>query len=312
MGQGSVGRVDSQPLAVRTERLCKSYGDVVALTDVDLAVEPGEVLGYLGPNGAGKTTTLRLLLGMLRPTAGRAEVLGLDAWRDSVEVHRRVGYLPGEPALYDRLTGAQTVTYFASLRRDADTKHAEALAARLDLDLSRPARALSKGNRQKLAVVLALMSQPQLLVLDEPTSGLDPLVQQEFYAILREHSASGGSVLLSSHVLAEVQRVADRVGIIRAGRLVAVERLDELRAKSLHHVAARFADPVSHEEFSGVSGVRDLVVEDHAMRCSAPQAALDELLKRITRHTVADLDCAEADLEETFLAYYGVGGPDAA
>jgi ABC-2 type transport system ATP-binding protein len=297
---------------VRTEGLGKTYGDVVALTDVDLTVKRGEVLGYLGPNGAGKTTTIRLLLGMLRPTTGRAEVLGLDAWRDSVAIHRRVGYLPGEPAVYDRLTGTQAVAYFASLRGDADTKHAESLAQRLDLDLTRPARALSKGNRQKLVVVLALMSQPELLVLDEPTSGLDPLVQQEFHAILREHTATGGTVLLSSHVLAEVPRAADRVGIIRSGRLVAVERLDDLRAKSLHHLSARFGDEVVDDGYAAIDGVRDLVLGPRSMSCSAPQAALDALLKRIAQRPVVDLECAEADLEETFLAYYGAGDPDAA
>jgi ABC-2 type transport system ATP-binding protein len=297
---------------ISTESLTKRYGSTLALRGVDLTVEPGEVLGYLGPNGAGKTTTIRLLLGMLRPTGGRASVLGLDAWRDSVEVHRRVGYLPGEPALYPRLTGRQLAAYFGHLRGNGEEKQAAILADRLDLDLDRPARALSKGNRQKLAVVIALMSRPELLILDEPTSGLDPLIQQEFYALLREHRAAGGSVLLSSHVLAEVQRVADRVGIIRAGRLIAVERLDDLRAKSLHHVVARFGDDVSAGEFSDIPGVRDLVVEPRMLVCSAPQSALDAILKRIARHAVDDLECAEADLEETFLAYYGTGDVDAA
>jgi len=210
-------------VVIRAAGLGKSFGATVALRDVDLIIGGGEVFGYLGPNGAGKTTTLRLLMGMLRPTAGRATVLGLDAWRDAVEVHHRVGYLPGEPALYGRLTGRQHVSYFGHLRRDADGKRAVLLADRLDLDLDRPARELSKGNRQKLAVVLAMMSGPELLVLGEPTSGLDPIVQQEFYALLREQTAAGGCVFLSSHVLGEVQRVADRIGVVRAGRLIAVE-----------------------------------------------------------------------------------------
>lgn len=297
---------------VRTEGLGKSFGATVALQDVDLTIERGEVFGYLGPNGAGKTTTLRLLMGMMRPTSGRAIVLGLDAWRDAVAVHRRVGYLPGEPSLYGRLTGRQHVSYFGHLRRDADGTRARLLADRLDLDLRRPARELSKGNRQKLAVVLALMSEPDLLVLDEPTSGLDPIVQREFHALLSEQTGRGGSVLLSSHVLGEVQRIADRIGLVRAGRLISVERMSDLRAKSLHHVGARFGDEVSASEFAAVPGVRDLAVTGRSLTCSAPQSALDGLLKRITRHPVVDLDCAEAELEETFLAYYGTGGDDAA
>lgn len=302
----------SSAVVIRTERLSKSYGRTPALRELDLTIGRGEIFGYLGPNGAGKTTTLRLLLGMLRPTAGRAQVLDRDAWRDAVAVHRRVGYLPGEPALYDRLTGRQHADYFRHLRGGGDPARAVQIADRLDLDLHRPVRTLSKGNRQKLAVLLALMSGPELLLLDEPTSGLDPLVQQEFFALLREHTGAGGAVLFSSHVLGEVQRVADRIGVLRAGRLVAVERLEELRAKSLHHVSARVGDQISASEFSGIAGVRDLAVEDHQMRCSAPQSALDPLLKQITRHPVVDLECAEAELEETFLAYYGLGDNGAA
>ncbi len=243
-------RLRSEPGAVtdvamvQTTGLSKSYGRVPALSDVSLCIGGGEVFGYLGPNGAGKTTTLRLLMGLIRPTAGSAAVLGFDAWHDSAEIHRRVGYLQGEAALYDRLTGRQHISYFCHLRGTGDQSGAIKLADRLDLDLDQAARTLSKGNRQKVAVVLALMSAPQLLILDEPTSGLDPLVQQEFLTILREHTARGGSVLLSSHVLAEVQRIADRIGVLRAGRLIAVERLEVLRARSLHHITARFTAPV--------------------------------------------------------------------
>jgi ABC-2 type transport system ATP-binding protein len=200
----------TEALVVRTEGLTKAYGQRVALTDLCLEIGAGEVFGYLGPNGAGKTTTLRLLAGMLRPTSGRAHVLGYDAWRDSVEVHREMGYLSGEPALYDRLTGREHAAYLGFLRHHVTPDRVEELSVRLDLDLDRPARELSKGNKQKLALVLAMMSTPTLLVLDEPTGGLDPIAQQEFHQILREHTDGGGSVLLSSHVLSEVQRVADR------------------------------------------------------------------------------------------------------
>jgi ABC-2 type transport system ATP-binding protein len=290
---------------VRLCALTKIYGRTTALRDVTLTIRAGEVFGYLGPNGAGKTTTIRLLMGLLRPTSGSAQVLGHDAWSDSVDVRRHTGYLPGEAILYDRLTGRQHVEYFTYLRGERDTKRALLLAQRLDLDLERPARALSKGNRQKLAVVLALMSAPTLLVLDEPTSGLDPFAQEEVLTLLREHTAQGGTVLLSSHILAEVQRIADRVGILRAGSLIAVERLDDLRGKSMHHVTARLADEIAAEEFSAISGLRDLVVAEGAVTCRAPQSALDALVKLLGRHRIIDLECAEAELEETFLAYYG-------
>jgi ABC-2 type transport system ATP-binding protein len=289
---------------VRTRGLTKHYGRTVALRDLDLEVERGEVFGYLGPNGAGKTTTLRLLMGLLHPTSGSAEIDGLDTWRQSVEVRRRVGYLSGEPALYGKLTGAQHVEYLGHLRGEDARAAAGRYADRLDLDLARPSRELSKGNRQKLAMVLALMSQPPLLVLDEPTGGLDPLAQQEFYAILREHTADGHSVLLSSHVLSEVQRVADRVGVLREGRLVAVDRLANLRERSLHHIRATFTEAVDAAAFAALPGLRDLRVEDHSLSCSAPERALDAVIKEVGRHTVVDFECAEAELEETFLAYY--------
>ncbi|NIJ12458.1 ABC-2 type transport system ATP-binding protein [Saccharomonospora amisosensis] len=289
---------------VSTRGLSKTFGDTVALSELDLDVRSGEIFGYLGPNGAGKTTTLRLLLGMLKPLAGKARILGHDCWREQVAVHRLVGYLPGDPALYGHLTGAQHVEYFGALRGGERHGHAAELAQRLGLDLRRAARTLSRGNRQKLGIVLALMSRPELLVLDEPSSGLDPIMQRELHGLLREHTARGGAVLLSSHVLAEVQRVADRIGILRAGRLIAVERIDELRSKSLHRVSAWFSDEVAAAEFAGIPGVRQLEVGDRWLTCGVPRSALDDLLKRISRHPVMDLECVEAGLEETFLAYY--------
>lgn len=191
-------------------------------------------------------------------------------------------------------------------------KRAVAVAERLDLDLDRPAKALSKGNRQKLAVALAFLSDPALLILDEPTSGFDPLVQQEFHALLREHTAAGGGALLSSHVLGEVQRVADRIGVLRAGRLIAVEDMATLRARSLHRVRARFDDDVSSADFAAVPDLRDLAIAGRTVTCSAPATALDALCRAMVRHRLADLECTEADLEETFLAYYGAEQHDAA
>jgi ABC-2 type transport system ATP-binding protein len=292
------------------EGLSKRFGRTLALDAVGFAIEPGEVFGYLGPNGAGKTTTIRLLLGMIRPSAGSAHIHGSDTWREAVAVHRLVGYVPGEPSTYPRLTGRQHVDYLCHLRRRDDRARAQALADRLDLDLERRAKTLSRGNRQKLAVVLAVMSQPRVLVLDEPTSGLDPLVQREFHAVLREHTETGGSVLLSSHILGEVQRVADRIGVVREGRLVAVERLADIAAKSLHHVRAAFGEGVAAEEFAGIPGVTDLEVNGRALTCKATQSSLDALLKKVSVHPVVDFECAEAELDEMFLAYYG-GGTDA-
>ncbi|HET8989340.1 MAG TPA: ABC transporter ATP-binding protein [Humibacillus sp.] len=297
---------------IETDRLTKAFGDTVALRDLTLEVAPGEVFGYLGPNGAGKTTTLRLIMGLIRPTSGSATVLGLDAWRDAVQIHARVGYVPGELALYDRLTGYDHVDYLAALRGTRRPSRADQLADQLDLDLQRPARELSRGNRQKVALVLALMSEPELLVLDEPTGGLDPMVQRTVQALILDHAGAGGAVLLSSHVLGEVQRVASRIGVLRSGRLVAVERLDDLRSKSLHHVEVQFAAAAPTTILDGVPDLRDIRVEGPTLQCSAPQSSLDALLKVVSTQPVVDFACAEAELEETFLAYYGTGDTDAA
>lgn len=299
------------PIVV-TRGLTKRYGRTLALHDLELEIVRGEVFGYLGPNGAGKTTTLRLLMGLLRPTAGSAQIDGLDTWAESVGVRRRVGYLSGEPALYGRMTGRQHVDFLGHLRKAQTSAAADRFAERLVLDLDRPAQELSKGNRQKLALVLALMAGPPLLVLDEPSGGLDPLAQQEVHSLLREHADGGGAVLLSSHVLSEVQRVADRVGVLRSGRLIALDRLEALRGRALHHVQATFAHPVDAADFAAIEGVRDLVVSGRTLTCSLPESALDGLVKTLAGHVVVNLVCAEAELEETFLAYYGGGDPDAA
>lgn len=297
--------------AITTAGLSKSYGRQPALVDVDLSVDAGEIFGYLGPNGAGKSTTLRILMGMLRPTSGSATVLGLDCWSSAPRVHRRVGYVPGELALYEKMTGLDHVSYFGQVGARGGRSRATDIADRLDLDLGRPVRVMSRGNRQKLGLVLALMSSPELLILDEPTTGLDPIMQREFDEVLREHTAAGGTVLLSSHVLSEVQQVADRIGVLREGRLIAVEKLHTLRQKSLHHLVVEFADPVRAEVFRDVAGVRDLVVDGRTLRCDAPEQALNALIQRVAKFTVVDLECAEADLEETFMTYYGTESSDA-
>jgi ABC-2 type transport system ATP-binding protein len=289
---------------IETEQLTKSYGAHRGIVDVDLAVEQGEVFGFLGPNGAGKTTTIRLLLDLIRPTRGRATVLGLDATRDAVAIHRRVGYLPGEFTLYDRLTGAQTLDYFANLRGGVDRAYQRSLAERFDLDRSRRFREYSKGNKQKVGLVVALQHRPELLVLDEPTSGLDPLVQQTFFEVMREAVAEGRTVFLSSHVLSEAERMCDRVAIIREGRLVKVDRVDALRSMATHQVELRFTGSVPAEEFERIAGVTGVSAEDHVlrMRVTGPIAPV---VRAAARFELVDFVSQEPGLEETFLAEYG-------
>lgn len=297
--------------AIQAEGLTKSYGESRGVVDLTFEVERGEVFGYLGPNGAGKTTTIRLLLDLIRPTQGRALVLGLDARRESVEVRRHVGYVPGELALYPRLTGREHLSFFAGLRGGVDPSHVDELVERLDLDLDRPVADLSKGNRQKVGLVQALMHRPALLVLDEPTSGLDPLVQQEFYRLVRERTSAGGTVLLSSHVLSEVEHVADRVAIIREGRLVVVEDVAGLKARAVRRVVVHFAAPVAAAPFASLAGVRSVEADGSALRFEV-EGSLDTLVKAIAAHEVLDVVSHEPDLEEIFLSYYREGERGAA
>ena len=221
--------------AIRTSGLTKDYGRGRGLFELDLQVAQQEVFGYLGPNGAGKTTTIRVLMGLIRPTAGSAYIFGLDCVRDAVDMKRKVGYLPGDVPQFGSLRGSEVVAYLGGMRGGVDRKVVRALSERFDLDLGRRFREYSSGNKQKLAIVLAFMHRPDLLILDEPTSGLDPLNQQEFYALLRETREAGATIFLSSHVLSEVEHVCDRVGILRAGRLVKVADLEELRRARAQH-----------------------------------------------------------------------------
>lgn len=288
---------------VRAESLTKRYGGHRGVEELSFEVVPGEVFGYLGPNGAGKTTTIRLLLDLLRPTSGRIEVLGLDPRRDGPRIRSRIGYLPGDLRLYERLTGRELLAYLARLRRLQDGAAGVRLAGRFQLDLDRPIKALSKGNRQKVGLVQALMHRPELLVLDEPTSGLDPLVQQVFYDVVREATGEGRTVFLSSHVLSEVQHIADRVAVIREGRLELAESIETLRTRAFTRVEATFAAPPPAGAFDGLPGVREL--ERHgAVVLFALHGAADPLVKALARFEVVGLDIHEADLEDVFLALY--------
>lgn len=286
---------------VETEGLTKFYGSRRGLEDLTLEIRPGEVFGYLGPNGAGKTTTIRLLLDVIRPTSGRATVFGAGT-RDP-RVRARIGYLPGELALEGRERAREYLQFLANVRGGVSRGRIDDLAERLDADLSARMGELSKGNKQKVGLIQAFMHEPELLILDEPTSGLDPLVQHEFLAMVREARTAGHTILMSSHVLAEVEHVADRVGIVRGGRLVAVEDVAALRERAVRHVEFHFDAPVPREAFDGLSGVRDLLVEGASLRCTI-DGRPDALVKAAARFTVVHMVSAEPDLEEIFLTYY--------
>jgi len=296
--------------AIETSSLSKTYRATRAVVDLFLRVEPGQVFGYLGPNGAGKTTTIRMLLGLQRPSTGRAAVLGLDAQVDSVEIHRRIGYLPGELALYPRLCGRQHIDLFARARGVRDRSFALQLCERFAVVLDRPARELSKGNRQKLGLVAAFMHRPELLILDEPTSGLDPLMQDEFERLVRETVADGRTVFLSSHELDEVQRLADRVAIIRSGRLVASDTVERLRRNTPLRVEARFRRPVDPTSFAKLAGVSVTARDGDGITLQVA-GPLAPVLTEIASHDPLDVLSRHADLDELFLELYRDPPPEA-
>ena len=289
---------------ILTRGLSKHFGEVRALDSLDLEIESGEIFGFLGPNGAGKTTMIRTILDELHPTSGNATILGLDSHRDSVEIRRHIGYLPSDIALYPDLSGRDTLKYLANLRGGVDWRVVENLAARFKADLSKKVGNLSSGNRQKIGLVQAFMNEPELLIMDEPSSGLDPLIQSEFHQILEEISAEGRTVFLSSHTLSEVQQVADRVGIIRHGRLVALETLADLRSKSMRKIDIQFADRTGGESFAGLEGVREVVDSGDRVTLSFDGRMADLLAVLAAGGNVLDIATREADLEEIFLTYY--------
>ena len=296
---------------IQIERLTKSYGAHRGITELDLDVAEGEIFGFLGPNGAGKTTTMRVLLDLIRPTSGRALVFGIETTADPVAIHRRVGYLPGEFDLYDRLTGAQTITYFGNLRGGVDRTYVDSLIQRLDLDPSRKFKEYSKGNKQKVGLIVALQHRPDLLILDEPTVGLDPLVQQTFFELVREARADGRTIFLSSHIIDEVDRTCDRVAIIREGRLVQVDRIEAIRRLAFHHVELSFGTPVPTALFSELPGVHDVELHENTirMRVIGPIGAV---IAAAAPHGLVDVVSREPNLEDVFLAQYGEQPIDAA
>ncbi len=290
--------------AVRTQGLSKRYGRVVALQDLDLELAPGEVVGYLGPNGAGKTTTIRLLLGLIRPTGGRAEVFGLDCRRCAVEAHRRLAYVAGEASLWPSLTGAETLHLLGRVHGRVDLAYRDELIERFALDPSRKVRTYSKGNRQKLILIAALMTRAELLLLDEPTAGLDPLMEQAFRHCVGEARERGQTVFLSSHILSEVEALCDRVAIVRDGVLVESGTLAELRHLSALTVEATFDGTVP--DLSRVPGVTGIVRDGHLVRLQV-QGDVEPLLRALGEAGVQRLLSREPSLEELFLAHYGAG-----
>ena len=297
-------------LVIATDGLHKAYGQTQALRGLDLQVRSGEVFGFLGPNGAGKTTTIRILLDVIRASAGSARVLRLDPRRDGLAVRRRVGYLPGDFVVDGRQSGEELLTYLGNLRGGVPRARIVSLAERLQLDLGPRIRTLSKGNRQKVGLIQAFMHSPELLILDEPTAGLDPFLQQEFAAMTREVVAEGRTVFMSSHVMSEVQKTSDRVGVIRDGVLVAVEDVDSLLDTSARHIEIVFAHHVAREEFAGLDGVSELRVDGPVLRCRFEGRA-DALVKAAAEHTVLSITSEEPDLEEVFFHRYASGtAPD--
>jgi len=293
-----------EPVIV-ADGLTKYYGKTPGIVDLNLEVARGEVFGFLGPNGAGKSTTIRTFLDLLHPTGGSATILGRDSHRDSVEIRRHLGYIPGDLAMYNHMTGRELCTYFSALRGVDTTQRVNSLAGRFDLDLDRKIGSYSSGNRQKVGIVQAFMHDPELLILDEPSAGLDPLMQQEFYGLLDEVHAGGSTVFLSSHILPEVERVADRIGIVRNSRLVAVDSVHDLKAKARRHFQIVFSVPVDPGEFADLPGVlsADTSHDGHGVdvRIEGP---VNDVLGKAAQHPMENIISHEGDLEEAFLAYY--------
>lgn len=291
---------------IQMQALTHRYGKFTAVKDVNLTVNRGEIFGFLGPNGAGKTTTIRTLLDFIRPTEGSAKIFGLDVRQHSVEIRRRLGYMPSELTLWENWTGAQYVRWLSQVHGKNVMPEAERLAERLQYDLKRSLSGMSTGMKRKMGLIAALAHKPELLILDEPTNGLDPLMQAAFHALMLEAKAEGRTVFLSSHILPEVEHICDRVGIIRAGELQAVETVENLTRVAFRWMTLTFDQPVRVNGFQEIRGVSDYEVQGNQIKMKISGGAdLDQLIKLAAQHTVTDLKFEQPTLEEIFLAYYG-------
>lgn len=295
-------------IVIQTFNLTHRYGKFTALRNLNLEVRRGEIFGYLGPNGAGKTTTIRTLLDFIRPSAGSATIFGLDTRRDSLAIRTRLGYLPSELTLWENWTGVQYIRWLEELRRKSFMAEAERMAERLEFDLNRPLSGMSTGMKRKIGIIAAMAHKPELLILDEPSNGLDPLMQKVFHDMMREVRAEGRTVFLSSHNLPEVEQICDRVGIIRAGELEAVETIADLTQVSFRWLTFTFDQPIDVDGFKRIAGVSDFSLNGDGkqvrMRVGG-DGSLDEVIKCAARHTIKDLKVEQPTLEEVFLTYYG-------
>ena len=290
---------------IKIENLTKYYGKVKALSSLNLDVDEGEIYAFIGPNGAGKSTTIRILLGMLNPTEGFVEVLGeIPSQKNIVHLFDNIGYLPGELATYEKLTGRETIKFFGNLKHVSDWSYIESLIERLDFDSTRKTKDLSKGNKQKLGLILALMNKPKLLVLDEPTSGLDPLMQQTAIDLLKEIQQNGTTIFLSSHIFSEIDKVAETVGFIKEGELIVEDELDTLKANAVKSLSIEFKHPIPEDLFKDSTNIQIVESKDTSVTINVT-GPVDGVIKKISQFEVVDLLSEEASLEDVFMNYYG-------
>ncbi|MEN2983611.1 MAG: ABC transporter ATP-binding protein [Dictyoglomaceae bacterium] len=290
-------------IIIETKNLTKYYGKYRGVIDLNLEIYEGEIFGYLGPNGAGKTTTIRLLLDLIKPTRGKAFIFGKDVNKEK-NIRAKIGYLPGELSLYDNLTGKEFLIYMGNLRKKIDFKFMEELSERFNCDLLRPIGTLSHGNKQKIGLLQAFIHRPSLYILDEPTLGLDPLIKMEFYKLISELRRDGNTFFLSSHILPEVERICDRVGIIKEGKIVAIEKIENLKKKALRRVEIHFSEKVPIESFSNLPGIKELTQEDNIIKFTVI-GSLDPVIKRSSQFEVINIISHEPSLEEIFMSFYG-------
>lgn len=290
--------------AVEIKDLSKQFGNLTALKDVNLTVKPGEVFGFLGPNGAGKTTTIRAMLNLIHPTSGSITILDHDSRDDYQELHKHIGYLAGDMSMYDNLRAEQYINFMAGLHDDVETGQIAILAGKLKADLKPRIKHLSRGNKQKIGLIAAMMHKPQLLIMDEPTTGLDPLMQEVFYELLAEHVKNGGTAFMSSHNLSEVQRVCDRVAFIRNGELVEVNKVANLKTSAVQEFEVRFAGDVPEDIFKGVRSVSEVKVDGDTLTCTV-KGHLNDFIVILSKHDVVSIANRELELEEIFMKLYG-------